>query len=109
MKDGRKKNKTTFSEIKKGDYVRVSSLSFKDYRKESNVLKNSYKLNWSTEIYQVVSISKPSNFLQQPLYTVKDKNGIKMTLYRDSLQLLPSADPKKGTSDLIVLNTNFHL
>jgi hypothetical protein len=36
-----KKNNRMFPKIKKGDYVRVSNFSFKDYRKESNLLKNS--------------------------------------------------------------------
>jgi hypothetical protein len=85
------KNNRMFPKIKKGDYVRVSNLSFKDYRKESNVLKNSYKSNWSNNIYQVMFISKLSNPLHQPLYKIKDKNNHKSRLYRDSLQLLPSA------------------
>jgi len=103
-----KKNNRIFPEIKKGDYVRVSNLAFKDYRKESNVLKNSYKPNWSKNIYQVISISKPSNPLHQPLYTIKDKNNHKLRLYRDSLQFLPSATPRQTHLNSRVINPNFH-
>jgi hypothetical protein len=88
--------------------MRVSNLSFKDYRKESNVLKNSYKPNWSKNIYQVMFISKPSNPLNRPLYTIKDKNNHKSRLYRDSLQLLPSATPRQTHLNSRVINPNFH-
>ncbi len=87
--------------------MRVSNLSFKNYRKESNVLKSSYKPNWSKEIYQIVFISKPSNFLQQPLYVIKDENDVKMRFYRNSLQLLSLAN-SRSTSDSRVLNPNFY-
>ncbi len=55
-----------------------------------------------------MSISKPSNPLHQPLYTIKDKNNHKLRLYRDSLQLLPSATPRQTHLNSRVINPNFH-
>lgn len=77
-----------------GDPVRVSLLVFSDFRREEAFATRSYKQNWTSEIYRVVSISEPSNPWQQPLYTVENSQGNRLRVFRDNLQLLPSFQPR---------------
>ena len=82
-----------FKQVVVGDYVRVSNLVFKDYRKVININSKSYKPNWSKDIYQVTSVSDGSEY-NLPRYTVKNSTGKVLRISRDNLQLIPSPNPR---------------
>ena len=83
-----------FKPIHVGDPVWVSNLVFKDYQKKGKLSMKSYKPNWTKEIYTVVSISHPEHKWQNPQYKVGDSFGNRLHVFWDSLQLLPSENPR---------------
>lgn len=89
----RQKYARHYKSVSIGDPVRLSLNVFSDYRRQTFVGR-SYKQNWTSEIYTIVSISEPKNPLQQPQYTVEDKDGNRLRVFRDNVQLLPSFTPR---------------
>ena len=79
-----------------GDYVRISLLTNKLERKNKLVRKRT-RVNWSEELYQVISVSKPKEIYLQPLYTVRSSTGQTLRLNRDHLQKVDLAKLIKRT------------
>lgn len=77
-----------FTELKKGDWVRVH------VEGEGGQFKHRYKAQWSKRVYKVVSRSKPANALLQPTYAIETQDGKKVTNRFGRGSLLKIPDPE---------------
>ena len=94
-----KSNEKSKQTIEVGDYVRLSNLVFKDFRKKGKLEKHGYTPNWSKDIWQVVDIQGENSDKMLEVYIVEKleekKEKKQMHVYRDNLQWIPSNNPRR--------------